>query len=211
MSRTRVGVLISGRGSNLAALLAAQGPFCPYEIVAVGSNVADAGGFGVSSSYGVPGFTVDHRPFGKDRAAFEAEIDAQLNAQGVELVALAGFMRVLTPFFVGRWAGRLINIHPSLLPLFPGTHTHRRALEAGVRLHGCTVHHVTEAVDSGAIIGQAAVPVAPDDTEETLAARVLEAEHVLYPAALALVCANETAGPDGTGGLLLNAWIPAKT
>ena len=206
MTKQRVGVLISGRGSNLGALLAAQGPYCPYEIVAVGANLPDAGGLAIAADYAVPAFVVDHRPFGRDRAAFEAEIDARLRAHGVELVALAGFMRVLTPWFVGRWSGALYNIHPSLLPLFPGVDTHRRALEAGVKVHGCTVHHVTEAVDDGAIIGQATVPVLPGDDVATLSARVLVAEHALYPACLALVCSGEHARPGGETEILPNAW-----
>ncbi len=133
---------------------------------------------------------VDHRPFGRNREAHERALDAVLRGAGVELVCLAGYMRLLTPWFTGAWAGRLLNIHPSLLPLFPGLHTHRRALEAGVKLHGCTVHQVIEAVDAGPILGQAAVPVLAGDDEETLAARVLAAEHRLYPAVLAKLCGS---------------------
>ena len=183
--KARVGVLISGSGSNLQALMDAAAAGAPYEIVRVISNNPDAYGLTRAQAMGVPAQAIDHRPFGKDRAAFEAEVTAALRAADVQWVALAGFMRVLTPGFVGAWAGRLINIHPSLLPLFPGLHTHARALEAGMAVHGCTVHHVTDGVDEGPIIGQAAVPVLQDDTPETLAARVNGAELRLYPAALA--------------------------
>ena len=183
--KARVGVLISGSGSNLQALMDAAAAGAPYEIVRVISNNPAAYGLTRAQAMGVPAQAIDHRPFGKDRAAFEAEVTAALRAADVQWVALAGFMRVLTPGFVGAWAGRLINIHPSLLPLFPGLHTHARALEAGMAVHGCTVHHVTDGVDEGPIIGQAAVPVLPDDTPESLAARVNGAELRLYPAALA--------------------------
>jgi formyltetrahydrofolate-dependent phosphoribosylglycinamide formyltransferase len=184
----RVGVLLSGRGSNMRALVERQAPGCGYEICCVLSNNADAGGLDVAREAGVPTAVVDHRPFGKNRKAFEIEVDVELARHGVEIVALAGFMRVLTPFFVERWAGRLINIHPSLLPLFPGLDTHARALAAGVKVHGCSVHWVNAEVDGGKLIGQAVVPVRANDTEATLSARVLRAEHALYPAALAQVC-----------------------
>jgi phosphoribosylglycinamide formyltransferase-1 len=131
------------------------------------------------------------------RLSFEQELDRALRAKGVDLVALAGFMRVLTPWFIAQWPGRLVNIHPSLLPLFKGTHTHRQALEAGVRIHGCTVHFVVPEIDSGPIIAQAAVPVLPDDTEESLAARVLVQEHFLYPRALRLVCEGRAVLAEG--------------
>lgn len=179
----RVAVLISGRGSNLKALLDAKQD--AYEIVLVVANVLDAGGLDHARAAGVAALTVDHKPFGKDREAFEREVDAALRTHQVELVALAGFMRVLTPFFVGAWAGRLINIHPSLLPKYPGTRTHARALEAGDAEHGCTVHLVVEEVDSGAILGQARMPILPGDTPETLAERLLALEHELYPRCLA--------------------------
>jgi formyltetrahydrofolate-dependent phosphoribosylglycinamide formyltransferase len=186
MSRARVGVLISGRGSNMAALVeAAKDPAYPAEIAVVLSNVPDAAGLAVARENGIEALAIDHRPFGKDRAAHEAAINQALRERGVEWVALAGYMRVLTPFFVKAWSGRMLNIHPSLLPAFPGLDTHRRALEAGVAEHGCTVHLVTEGVDEGPIIGQAHVAVQAGDTEETLAARVLAEEHKLYPAALA--------------------------
>jgi phosphoribosylglycinamide formyltransferase-1 len=184
--RRRVAVLISGRGSNMRALVAAAAePFYPAEIVLVLSNVPDAPGLAAAQAAGVATAVVEHRPFGRDRAAHEAALQAALHGAGAELVCLAGYMRVLTPYLVGLWRGRMLNIHPSLLPAFPGLHTHERALAAGVRLHGCTVHLVTEATDEGPILAQAAVPVLPGDDAERLAGRVLAAEHVLYPAALA--------------------------
>ena len=184
--KRRVGVLISGRGSNLAALLeAARDPAYPAAIALVLSNRADAAGLAHAASAGVAARAIDHRPFGADRAAHEAALDAALREAGVELVCLAGYMRRLTPLLVRAWAGRMLNIHPSLLPAFPGLDTHARALEAGVKLHGCTVHLVTEGVDEGPILAQAAVPVLAGDTEAALAARVLVQEHRLYPAALA--------------------------
>lgn len=183
MSRRRVAVLISGRGSNLKALLDAEQD--AYEIVLVISNVPAAGGLALAQQAGVNTLTIDHKPFGKDREAFEREVDAALRAYDIELIALAGFMRVLTPFFVRGWAGRLINIHPSLLPKYPGVNTHQRALDAGDREHGCTVHMVTEEVDAGAILGQARMPILPGDTPETLAQRLLSLEHQLYPQQLA--------------------------
>jgi phosphoribosylglycinamide formyltransferase-1 len=200
MSRKRVAILISGRGSNMASLIeAARGPDSPAEIVAVISNRPAAAGLGLARKAGIPTLAIDHAAF-PDRFSFEQELDRALRAKEVELVALAGFMRILTPWFIGRWLGRLVNIHPSLLPLFKGTHTHRQALEAGVRIHGCTVHFVVPEIDSGPIIAQAAVPVLPDDTEQSLAARVLAQEHILYPRALRL--ADPGRGPDSTGALL---------
>lgn len=206
MTRKRVAVLISGRGSNLQALIDAQGAFCPYEIVLVVSNIAGVQGLERAAAAGIETAAIEHKPFGKDREAFERALDARLRAANVELVALAGFMRVLTGFFVGAWANRLINIHPSLLPSFPGLHTHARAIEAGVKLAGCTVHWVTEGVDTGPIVGQAAVPVMPGDTPETLAARTLDAEHVLYPACLALVCGGAAVAPSEAQPMLVNAY-----
>ncbi|HVB68840.1 MAG TPA: phosphoribosylglycinamide formyltransferase, partial [Acetobacteraceae bacterium] len=155
--RRRVAVLISGRGSNLAALLAAaRAPGYPAEIALVLSNRPDAPGLAHAAAAGVPARGIDHRPFGADRAAHEAAIDAALRAAGIEFVCLAGYLRRLTPFLVHAWEGRMLNIHPSLLPAFPGLDTHARALAAGVKLHGCTVHLVTEAVDEGPILAQAA-------------------------------------------------------
>ena len=188
MNRKKLGILISGRGSNMEALLkAAQDPAWPCEPVLVLSNKPDAGGLARAASFGVATSAVDHKLYGKDRESFERAMDAALKAAGVELIALAGFMRVLTPWFVSEWAGRLINIHPALLPKYPGVDTHNRALAAGDAVHGCTVHQVTAGVDEGPIIGSAEVDVLPGDTEATLAARVLKAEHLLYPRCLAAV------------------------
>jgi phosphoribosylglycinamide formyltransferase 1 len=178
----RVGVLISGRGSNLKALLDARQD--AYEIALVISNVPDAGGLAHARAAGAPALTIDHKRFGKDREAFERELDAALRTHDIEIVALAGFMRVLTPYFVRRWEGRLLNIHPSLLPKYPGVNTHERALAAGDREHGCTVHMVIEDVDAGPILGQARMPIELGDTPATLAARVLLLEHDLYPRCL---------------------------
>ena len=208
--KRRVAVLISGRGSNLGALIAAaRAPDFPASVELVLSNTPDARGLAIARSADIPAEAIDHRPFGKDRAAHEAAIDARLREGGIELVCLAGYMRRLTPFLVGAWAGRMLNIHPSLLPAFPGLDTHARALAAGVCLHGCTVHLVTEEVDEGPILAQAAVPVLPDDTEATLAARVLAQEHVLYPAALRMV-AGGGAAPVPTGSAALLNLLPPK-
>lgn len=188
MSRKKLGILISGRGSNMEALLkAAQDPAWPCEPVLVLANKIDAGGLEKARGFGVKAVAIDHKPFGKDREAFERAMNAELEAAGVELIALAGFMRVLTPYFVNHWAGRLINIHPALLPKYPGVDTHNRALAAGDTVHGCTVHQVTAGVDEGPAIGSAEVDVLPGDDEASLAARVLKAEHVLYPRCLAAV------------------------
>lgn len=187
----RTAVLISGRGSNMEALLrAAADPAYPARIVLVLSNRADAAGLERARAAGVPTAVVESRAFRGDRAGFEAAMEAVLAAHGVELVALAGFMRVLTDGFVARWRDRLVNIHPSLLPAFKGLDTHARALEAGVKLHGCTVHLVRAGVDEGPILAQAAVPVREDDTEASLAARVLAEEHRIYPAALGWLAAG---------------------
>jgi formyltetrahydrofolate-dependent phosphoribosylglycinamide formyltransferase len=192
VTRKRLGILISGRGSNMEALLkAARDPAWPCEPVLVLSNKPDALGLEKARSFGINAVAVDHKPFGKDRESFERAIEAELNKASVELVALAGFMRVLTPWFVERWAGRLINIHPSLLPKYPGVDTHQRCLGAGDLVHGCTVHQVTVGVDQGPAIGQAEVDVRPGDTEETLSARVLKAEHLLYPRCLAAVARGD--------------------
>lgn len=186
-----VAVLISGGGSNLAAILAAgRAPDCPYRVAVVASNRPEAGGLAHAVAAGVPVEVIDHRPFAGDRAAHEREIDARLRAHGVELVVLAGYMRVLTPWLVERWAGRMLNIHPSLLPKYPGLDTHARALAAGDAEAGCTVHLVTAGVDEGPILDQARVPVLANDTPERLAARVLAAEHQLYPQVLARIAAG---------------------
>jgi formyltetrahydrofolate-dependent phosphoribosylglycinamide formyltransferase len=198
-------VLISGRGSNLAALLAAAAdPAYPAEIVLVLANLPEAAGLACAAAAGVACAAIDHRPFGHDRAAHEAAIIEALERARVELVCLAGYMRRLTPLLVGRYAGRMLNIHPSLLPAFPGLHTHARALAAGVKLHGCTVHFVTDALDEGPIVAQAAVPVLPGDTEDTLAARVLVQEHRLYPTALALLASGAAGMPPAAGTFLCN-------
>jgi phosphoribosylglycinamide formyltransferase-1 len=188
VTRTKLGILISGRGSNMEALLQAGAKDdCPYAPVLVLSNKPEAGGLEKARGYGIPTAAVDHRTYGKDRESFERAVDAELKAAGVELVALAGFMRVLTPWFVNAWAGRLINIHPSLLPKYPGVDTHKRCLDAGDTVHGCTVHQVTVGVDEGPQIGQAEIDILPGDTPDTLATRVLKAEHLLYPRCLAAV------------------------
>lgn len=197
-TRARAAVLISGRGSNLSALIAAAAaPDYPAGIALVLSNRADAPGLDRAREAGIPTEVVDSRRFGRDRAALEAEVAAALSAHGIGLLVLAGFMRILTQPFVREWEGRVINVHPSLLPAFPGLHTHARALAAGVRIHGCTVHFVTPGVDEGPAIAQAAVPVLPSDDERTLAARVLEQEHRLLPAALAWLARGEAALRDG--------------
>ncbi len=184
--RAKVAVLISGRGSNMTALVdAAKAPDCPYEVVLVLSNKPEAEGLALAAEAGVPTLAIDHRPFGADREAHERALDAALREAGAEYVALAGYMRVLTPFLVEAWAGRMINIHPSLLPKYPGLDTHRRAIEAGDTEAGCSVHLVTAGVDEGHILARGGVRIEPGDTAETLAARVLEVEHRLYPEALA--------------------------
>lgn len=187
MARLRLGVLISGRGSNLQALLdAARDPSFPAEVVLVISNLAGAGGLDRAAAAGVAATVISHKAF-TGKPAFEAAVDQALTAAGVDLVCLAGFMRVLGPALVERWRDRLINIHPSLLPSFPGLDTHERAVAAGVRWSGCTVHFVRVAVDAGPILVQAAVPVHQDDTAESLAARVLAEEHRCYPLAVRLI------------------------
>ncbi len=184
MNAARVAILISGGGSNMLRLvedMQAGGYATP---VLVASNDPTAGGIAKAARLGVPTAVIDHRPFGRDRAAFEAELLEPILAARPDVVCLAGFMRVLTPGFVSQFEGRMLNIHPSLLPKYPGLHTHARALEAGDTQAGCTVHEVTPVLDDGPVLGQARVPVRPGDTEETLAARVLTAEHRLYPAVL---------------------------
>ncbi len=192
MARLRLGVVISGRGSNLQALLdAAADPTYPAEVALVVSNVARAAGLARAEAAGVPIRTIPHGDF-VDRPGFEAAMDGELRNAGVDLVCLAGFLRVLTPWFVTRWHDRLINIHPSLLPAFPGLDTHAKALAAGVRWTGCTVHHVRCTVDSGPILIQAAVPILPDDTEASLATRVLTQEHRCYPLAVRWIAEGRT-------------------
>lgn len=181
----RVAILISGGGSNMVALVQASwAADCPYEVVLVLSNNPDAGGLAKATALGVPTLVLDHRPFGKDREAHERRIDRALRETRADYVALAGYMRVLTPFLVEAWQGRMLNIHPSLLPKYPGLHTHARALEADDLVAGCSVHLVTAGVDEGPILGQAEVAILPGDTADTLAERVLAEEHRLYPACL---------------------------
>ncbi len=189
--RRRVAILISGRGSNMVALIeAARNPAFPAEIVLVLSNRPEAAGLARAAEAGIPARAIDHRAY-PDRAAFDAALDAELRAAAIDLVCLAGFMRILTSGFVAGWAGRMLNIHPSLLPLFKGTHTHRQALDAGVRLHGCTVHFVVPELDAGPILAQAAIPVRQDDDPDSLADRVIVQERRLYPSVLALVAGGQ--------------------
>ena len=184
MADKTIVILISGRGSNMEALLAAR---LPARVAAVISNNPQARGLGIARDRGIAVAAVDHRAFA-DRPAFDVALAAAIDRHRPDLVALAGFMRILTPSFIERYSGRIMNIHPSLLPAFPGLHTHRRALAAGVRIHGCTAHFVTTDLDSGPVIVQAAVPVQPGDTEEQLAARVLVQEHRIYPQAIRWFC-----------------------
>lgn len=184
--KPRVAILISGRGSNMVSLVkAAQESDFPAEVVLVLSNKPEAAGLEVARGMGIEAIAVPVKPFGKDREAHERAIDAELQARGVQIVCLAGYMRLLTPWLVRRWAGRMLNIHPSLLPKFPGLDTHERAIAAGESEHGCTVHLVTEGMDEGPVLGQARVKLLPGDTPDSLATRVLEQEHKLYPAMLA--------------------------
>lgn len=184
MSHVRVAILLSGGGSNMLALLdSMQGDHAARPCLVL-SNNPDAGGLARAAARGVAIAAVDHRPFRGDRAAFEAKLIKPLIAAAPDILCLAGFMRVLTPDFVARWPGRMLNIHPSLLPKYRGLHTHARALAAGDRMHGCTVHEVTEELDDGPVLGQATVPILPGDTAVSLAARVLVQEHALYPAVL---------------------------
>ena len=181
MAKLKVGVLISGRGSNMAALIAAaKAADYPAEVAVVVSNVAGAPGLKIAQDAGIATVAIPHKGF-PDRETFDRAVSAELEKHGVGLVALAGFMRIQSPWFPDHWAGRIINIHPSLLPAFKGLHVQQQALDAGARLSGCTVHFVTPELDSGPIIAQAAVPVLPDDTADTLAARILRQEHRLYP------------------------------
>ena len=198
MSRKRVAVLISGRGSNMAALIeAAKVNDYPAKIVVVVSNKPDAAGLATARAAGIATEIVDHTKFGKDRAGFERALQAVLEKHRIEIVCLAGFMRLLTPWFVGHWQNRLLNIHPALLPAFKGLDTHKRALEAGVKVHGATVHFVVPEMDSGPIIMQGVVAVRADDSEETLAARVLAVEHHIYPRALRLVAEGRVRVKNG--------------
>jgi phosphoribosylglycinamide formyltransferase-1 len=202
-NKKRVGILISGRGSNMESLIAAaRAPDYPAEIACVISNRPDAAGLAKAQAESVPTHAIDHTAFA-NRVAFEDELDAGLRSFGVEIIACAGFMRLLTPTFIARWPDRMLNVHPSLLPAFPGLNTHERALAAGVKITGCTVHVVRPAMDDGPIIAQGAVPVLDGDSGDTLAARVLAVEHRLYPHALALfasggisILADRVSGPQ---------------
>jgi phosphoribosylglycinamide formyltransferase-1 len=198
----RAVILISGRGSNMQAILEAQrAGALPLAIPSVLSNDPAAKGLATAAAHGVRVQAIDHQDF-RDRAAFDAALAAAIDAERPDIVVLAGFMRILTDGFVDHYRNRLINIHPSLLPAFTGLHTHRRALAAGVRLHGCTVHFVTPKLDHGPIVIQAAVPVLPDDTEDSLAARVLREEHRIYPQALRWFCEDRLhLRADGTVGI----------
>jgi phosphoribosylglycinamide formyltransferase-1 len=188
MQRKRVAVLISGRGSNMAALIeAAKDKDFPAEIALVLSNRPDVGGLGVARAAGIATDVVDHAAFGKDRAAFDRALQAVLEKYRIDIVCLAGFMRLLTPGFVAQWPERMLNIHPALLPAFKGLDTHKRALAAGAKMHGATVHFVVAEMDAGPIVAQGAVAVHTGDSEAALAARVLAVEHRIYPAALKLV------------------------
>jgi len=191
IARAKVGVLISGRGSNMAALLyAAKYPDCPYEIVLVAANDPQAPGLKLAEAEGVATFGLSHK--GMKRAEFDTIIDAELCRTGADYIALAGYMRLLSPEFVGRWEGRMLNIHPSLLPKYKGLDTHQRAIDAGDRVAGCSVHIVTAELDDGPVLGQTEVAVLPDDSADTLAARILIAEHQLYPRVLAEFVTAET-------------------
>lgn len=197
MTRKRTAILISGRGSNMTALIAAAAdPAYPAEIVGVISDKADAAGLGIARARGIHTQVIARADYAS-KEAHDGAIDAALAALGTEIVALAGYMRILTARFVEKWQGRMINIHPALLPAFKGLDTHRRVLEAGLRIHGCSVHFVTVETDDGPLIAQAAVPVMIGDTEDTLAARVLKAEHAIYPMALGLVAQGQARMEDG--------------
>jgi phosphoribosylglycinamide formyltransferase 1 len=212
--KRRVAILISGRGSNMAALIAAaQAKDFPAEIVVVISNRSDAGGLQKADASGIPTVSIESKPFGGDRAAFEAVLQAALDQHRVELICLGGFMRLFTAEFVQRWYGRMLNIHPSLLPSFPGLDPQGQALRAGVKISGATVHFVIPETDAGPILMQGAVAVHDEDTADTLASRILEIEHRIYPDALRLVASGQirldgdickTAGGAGSGNVLIS-------
>ena len=213
MGRLKLGILISGRGSNMQALVERFADTNgPAEVATVISNRPEAAGLAHAEAAGLPTRVIDHRDYG-DRAAFDRELDAALSSAGVELVCLAGFMRLLTPDFVNKWQERVVNIHPSLLPAFKGLNVHNRVIASGVRITGATVHIVRPEMDDGPILAQAAVPVAQDDTEDTLAARVLAVEHRIYPLAVSLIAEGRVRivgdrvqidGAAAVGGALLN-------
>ena len=198
MQRTRTAVLISGRGSNMRSLItAASAPGYPAEVALVISNIGNAEGLAYAADAGIPTKVVPHKAY-PSREAFDRAIDVALVQNDIGIVCLAGFMRILSNWFARKWEGRLINIHPSLLPLFKGIHVHEQALNAGVRVSGCTVHFVVPELDAGPIIAQAAVPVQIGDTPDTLAARILAEEHKLYPAALKMLAEGSVALKDGS-------------
>jgi phosphoribosylglycinamide formyltransferase-1 len=188
----RVAIFVSGGGSNMKALVADMQADHPARVCVVVSNNEDSGGIAWAREHGIATEVVDHRPYGDDRASFEAELTTALNRHGPDMICLAGFMRVLTAGFVTPWHGKMINIHPSLLPKYTGLHTHARALNAGDKIHGCTVHEVTALLDDGPILGQSKIDVVIGDTPNTLAARVLVQEHRLYPAVLRRYCVGIT-------------------
>jgi phosphoribosylglycinamide formyltransferase-1 len=212
--KRRVAILISGRGSNMAALIeAATASDFPAEIAVVISNKVDAGGLAKADASGVPTVTIESKPFGRDRAAFEAVLQSALDQYKIDLICLGGFMRLFTAEFVQRWHGRMLNIHPSLLPSFPGLDPHGQALNAGVKISGATVHFVIPETDAGPIVMQGAVAVVDDDTPETLAARILEIEHRIYPEALRLLAGGrirlegdicKTTDSAGPAGILIS-------
>ena len=202
MARKRVAVLISGRGSNMVALIeAAKAKDYPAEITLVVSNRSDAPGIAYARNAGIATAVIDHTKYGKDREAFERALQAVLEDSGIEIVCLAGFMRLLTPWFIERWDGRMLNIHPALLPNFKGLHTHEQALAAGAKQHGATVHFVTVGMDEGPTVCLAAVPVRDGDTAETLGARVLAVEHLIYPLALRWLADGKLQKQEGTCSL----------
>ncbi|MDI2113558.1 phosphoribosylglycinamide formyltransferase [Commensalibacter nepenthis] len=183
--KERIAILISSRGSNMDALIAACAkPSFPASVELVISNNHDAAGLDKARNAGIRTLVIDHHQFGKDRQAHERQIDAALQAHNISTICLAGYMRILTPFLINNWEGKILNIHPSILPLFPGLDTHAKAIKAGMKVHGCTVHIVTEDMDQGPILGQAVVPILPNDTEHSLAKRLLKQEHLLYPQVL---------------------------
>ncbi len=211
MARKRVAILISGRGSNMVALIdAAKDKEFPAEIVLVVSNEPTAQSLDRARASGIATAIVDHRAHGKDREAFERALQAAIEAHAIDLICLAGFMRLLTPWFVSQWQGRMLNIHPALLPAFKGLDTHARALAAGAKQHGATVHFVVPEMDAGPIIAQEAVPVLPGDSEAALAARVLAVEHRIYPRALRLV-AEGRARIAGDRCLIDGVAVPQST
>lgn len=211
MAKLKVGILISGRGSNMAALIeAASAPDYPATIACVISNKADAGGLAIAAAAGIPTETISHRGHA-DRESFDRQVSAALEKHGVGLVVLAGFMRIFSSWFPQHWAGRLINIHPSLLPNFKGLHVQQQAIDAGVRISGCTVHFVIPDLDAGPIIAQAAVPVLQDDTEETLTARILRQEHRLYPMVVRWFGEGRVVAGENGGKVAVNGVSPGAT